>query len=77
MKINNNLEPKSSFLSLEKDMHLIANMLLKNPHTAYLKYHFVFYKNIKKAKGKRRKAKVFFKIMTKKEPQKIFRGPIF
>ena len=31
MKINKNPQPKSSFLSMEKDMHLIANMMLRNP----------------------------------------------
>ena len=39
MKINNNLEPKSSFLSLEKDMHLIANMLLRNPRLKKMLYY--------------------------------------
>lgn len=31
MIIDKNPMPKSSFLSVEKDMHLISNMLLKNP----------------------------------------------
>lgn len=31
MKINKNPQPKSSFLSMEKDMHLISNMMLRNP----------------------------------------------
>ena len=39
MKIDNVLEPKSSFLSLEKDMHLIANMILKNPRLKKLLYY--------------------------------------
>ena len=39
MKINNNLEPKSSFLSLEKDMHLIANMILRNPRLKKMLYY--------------------------------------
>lgn len=30
MTINNNPQPKSSFLSIEKDMHLIVNMMLRN-----------------------------------------------
>ena len=31
MKINNNLQPISSFLSMEKDMGLVTNMMLRNP----------------------------------------------
>lgn len=31
MKINKNPMPKSSFLSMEKDMHLIINMMMRNP----------------------------------------------
>lgn len=30
MTINNNPQPKSSFLSIEKDMYLIVNMMLRN-----------------------------------------------
>lgn len=32
-------EPKSSFLSMEKDMRLIANSILKNPRIKKLLYH--------------------------------------
>lgn len=39
MKINNNPMPKSSFLSMEKDMHLISNMLLRNPRLKKLLYY--------------------------------------
>lgn len=39
MKINKNPQPKSSFLSMEKDMHLIANMLLRNPRLRKLLYY--------------------------------------
>ena len=39
MIINNDPMPKSSFLSLEKDMHLISNMLLKNPRLKKMLYY--------------------------------------
>lgn len=39
MKINKNPMPKSSFLSMEKDMHLITNMMLRNPRLKKLLYH--------------------------------------
>lgn len=39
MVINRNPEPKSSFLSMEKDMHLIANMMLKNDRLKKLIYY--------------------------------------
>lgn len=39
MIINKDPMPKSSFLSLEKDMHLISNMLLKNPRLKKLLYY--------------------------------------
>ena len=39
MKIDKNPQPKSSFLSMEKDMHLIANMMLRNPRLKKLLYH--------------------------------------
>ena len=38
MKIVKNPQPKSSFLSMEKDMNLIANMLFKNPRLRKLLY---------------------------------------
>lgn len=39
MIIDRNPMPKSSFLSLEKDMHLISNMLLKNPRLKKLLFY--------------------------------------
>lgn len=39
MKINKDPMPKSSFLSMEKDMHLISNMLLRNPRLKKLLYY--------------------------------------
>ena len=39
MKINKNPQPKSSFLSMEKDMHLIANMMLRNPRIRKLLHY--------------------------------------
>lgn len=39
MKINNNLLPRSSFLSMEKDLHLISNMILRNPRLKKLLYY--------------------------------------
>lgn len=39
MIIDKNPMPKSSFLSIEKDMHLISNMLLKNPRLKKMLYY--------------------------------------
>ena len=39
MIINKDPMPISSFLSIEKDMHLIANMMLKNPRLKKLLYY--------------------------------------
>ena len=39
MIINNDPQPKTSFLSMEKDMHTIANMILKNPRLKRLLYY--------------------------------------
>ena len=39
MKIDKNPLPKSSFLSMEKDMHLISNMILKNPRLKRLLHY--------------------------------------
>lgn len=39
MKINKDPQPKSSFLSMEKDMHLITNMIIKNPRLKKLLYY--------------------------------------
>lgn len=39
MKIIKDPQPKSSFLSMEKDMHLISNMMLKNPRLRKLLYY--------------------------------------
>ena len=39
MKIDKNPQPKSSFLSMENDMHLIANMMLRNPRLKKLLYY--------------------------------------
>ena len=39
MVINKDPMPKSSFLSLEKDMHLISNMILKNPRLKKMLYY--------------------------------------
>ena len=39
MIIDRNPMPKSSFLSMEKDMHLISNMLLKNPRLKKMLYY--------------------------------------
>ena len=39
MKINKNPQPKSSFLSMEKDLHLISNMMLRNPRLRKMLYY--------------------------------------
>ena len=39
MKIEGNLQPKSSFLSMEKDASLISNMLLRNERLKKLLYY--------------------------------------
>ena len=39
MIINKDPMPKSSFLSMEKDMHLITNMMLRNPRLKKLLYY--------------------------------------
>ena len=39
MKINNDPQARTSFLSMEKDMHTIANMILKNPRLKRLLYY--------------------------------------
>ena len=39
MKIEGNLQPKSSFLSMEKDTSLISNMLLRNERLKKLLYY--------------------------------------
>ena len=39
MKINNDPMPKSSFLSIEKDMHLISNMMLRNSRLKKMLYY--------------------------------------
>ena len=39
MKINKDSQPKSSFLSMEKDMHLITNMMIRNPRLKKLLYY--------------------------------------
>ena len=39
MKINKDPQPKSSFLSMEKDMHLITNMMLRNPRLKKMLYY--------------------------------------
>lgn len=39
MKIEGNIQPKSSFLSMEKDASLISNMLLKNERLKKLLYY--------------------------------------
>ena len=39
MIIDKNPMPKSAFLSIEKDMHLISNMLLKNPRLKKMLYY--------------------------------------
>jgi hypothetical protein len=39
MKIDKYSQPKSSFLSMEKDMRLIANMMLRNPRLKKLLYY--------------------------------------
>ena len=39
MIINRHPEPKSSFLSMEKDLHLISNMMLRNPRLKKLLYY--------------------------------------
>ena len=39
MIINNDPQPKTSFLSIEKDMHLISNMLLRNPRLKKMLYY--------------------------------------
>jgi hypothetical protein len=39
MIIDKNPMPKSSFLSVEKDMHLVSNMLLKNQRLKKLLYY--------------------------------------
>lgn len=39
MIIDKNPMPKSSFLSVEKDMHLISNMMLRNPRLKKMLYY--------------------------------------
>ena len=39
MRIVKDPMPKSSFLSMEKDMHLITNMMLRNPRVGKLLYY--------------------------------------
>ena len=39
MRIDKNPQPISSFLSMEKDLHLISNMILKNPRLKKLLYY--------------------------------------
>jgi hypothetical protein len=39
MIINKDPMPKSAFLSVEKDMHLISNMLLRNPRLKKMLYY--------------------------------------
>lgn len=39
MKINRNPQPESSFLSIEKDLGLISNMMLRNPRLQKLLYY--------------------------------------
>ena len=39
MIINNDPQARTSFLSMEKDMHTIANMILKNPRLKRLLYY--------------------------------------
>ena len=39
MIIDNNPQPKSSFLSMEKDMRLITNMFLKNNRLKKMLYY--------------------------------------
>lgn len=39
MKIDKNPQPKSSFLAMEKDMHLISNMMLRNPRLNKLLFY--------------------------------------
>ena len=39
MIINKNPQPKSSFLSVEKDLHLISNMILRNPRLRKMLYY--------------------------------------
>lgn len=39
MIINKNPQPKSSFLSMEKDFHLIINMILRNPRLRKMLYY--------------------------------------
>ena len=39
MVINKDPMPKSSFLSIEKDMHLISNMILRNPRLKKMLYY--------------------------------------
>ena len=39
MIINKNPMPESSFLSMEKDLHLISNMILRNPRLKKLLYY--------------------------------------
>ena len=39
MIVNKNPAPQSSFLSMEKDMGLITNMVLKNPRLKKLLYY--------------------------------------
>jgi hypothetical protein len=39
MIINNNPQPKSSFLSMEKDMYLITSMIMKNPRLKKMLYY--------------------------------------
>lgn len=39
MKIVKDPQPKSSFLSMEKDLHLITNMMLRNPRLKKMLYY--------------------------------------
>ena len=39
MKIDRYVQPKSSFLSMEKDLSLISNMMIKNPRLKKLLYY--------------------------------------
>jgi hypothetical protein len=39
MIVNKNPAPQSSFLSMEKDMGIITNMVLKNPRLKKLLYY--------------------------------------
>ena len=39
MYIDRDPQPKSSFLSIEKDMHLISNMMLRNSRLKKMLYY--------------------------------------